>query len=61
MLDAELEGMSRLEQAAAFLAVLELRKAGDVRLEQAAPFAAIRVSRPESERSSTWRTAARSA
>ena len=61
MLDAELEGMSRLEQAAAFLAVLELRKAGDVRLEQAAPFAAIRVSRPESERSSTWSKAARSA
>ena len=60
-LDTELEGLSRLEQAAAFLAVLELRKAGDVRLEQAAPFAPIRVSRPESERSSTWRTAARSA
>jgi segregation and condensation protein A len=61
MLDAEIEGLSRLEQAAAFLAVLELRKAGDVRLDQAAPFAPIRVSRPERERSSTWRTAARSA
>ena len=57
MLDAELEGLSRLEQAAAFLALLELRKANEVRIEQAAPFAPIRVSRPDLERSSEWRTA----
>jgi segregation and condensation protein A len=57
MLDAELEGLSRLEQAAAFLALLELRKGNEVRLEQAAPFAPIRVSRLDIERSSTWRTA----
>jgi segregation and condensation protein A len=57
MLDAELDGLSRLEQAAAFLAVLELRKANEVRIEQAAPFAPIRVSRPDLERSSEWRTA----
>ena len=58
MLDAELDGLSRLEQAAAFLAVLELRKANEgLRIEQAAPFAPIRVSRPDLERSSEWRTA----
>jgi len=57
MLDAELEGLSRLEQAAAFLALLELRKGNEVRLEQAAPFAPIRVSRPDVERSTTWSTA----
>jgi segregation and condensation protein A len=60
MLDAELEGLSRLEQAAAFLAVLELCKGEEVRLEQAAPFAPIRVSRSDVERSTAWR-AARSA
>jgi segregation and condensation protein A len=57
MLDAELDGLSRLEQAAAFLALLELRKGNEVRIEQAAPFAPIRVSRPDAERSSEWRTA----
>jgi segregation and condensation protein A len=61
MLDAELDGLSRIEQAAAFLALLELRKANEVRLEQAAPFTPIRVSRPDSERSLAWRTTARSA
>jgi segregation and condensation protein A len=60
MLDAEIEGLSRLEQAAAFLAVLELCKGEEVRLEQAAPFAPIRVSRSDVERSTAWR-AARSA
>ncbi|HSI97652.1 MAG TPA: segregation/condensation protein A, partial [Gaiellaceae bacterium] len=43
--DAEVEGFSRIEQAVAFLALLELRKAGEVDLAQAAPFAPIRVSR----------------
>jgi segregation and condensation protein A len=57
MLDAELDGLSRLEQAAAFLAVLELRKADEIRLEQAAPFAPIRVSRPDVERSTAWSNA----
>ena len=46
-LDAEVEGMSRIEQAVAFLALLELRRSGEVALEQAAPFAPIRVSRAE--------------
>jgi chromatin segregation and condensation protein Rec8/ScpA/Scc1 (kleisin family) len=57
MLDAELEGLSRLEQAAAFLAVLELRKGNEVKIEQAAPFGPIRVSRLDIERSTEWRTA----
>ncbi len=56
VLDAELEGLSRLEQAAAFVALLELRKAGEARLEQAAPFAPIRVLRPDVERMSAWST-----
>src|SRR5262245_32080562 len=43
--DHEVAGLSRVEQAVAFLALLELRRAGEVSLEQAAPFAPIRVSR----------------
>ena len=42
-LDAELAGLPRLEQASAFLAVLELRKADEIAIEQAAPFAPIRI------------------
>ena len=55
-LDAEVEGMSRIEQAVAFLALLELRRSGEVGLEQAAPFAPIRVSRAEAvdERRGEW-------
>jgi segregation and condensation protein A len=48
-LDAEVEGMSRIEQAVAFLALLELRRGGEVALEQAAPFAPIRVRRAAAE------------
>jgi segregation and condensation protein A len=61
VLDTELEGLSRIEQAAAFLALLELRKAEEVRIEQAMPFAPIRVSRPDVERSAAWSPSARSA
>ena len=39
--------LSRAEQAVAFLALLELRRAGEVELAQAAPFAPIRVARVE--------------
>jgi segregation and condensation protein A len=61
-LDAELDGMTRIEQAVAFLAVLELRRAGEVALEQAAPFAPIRVRREtETERGAEWTASARSA
>lgn len=52
--DAEVGGLSRVEQAVAFLALLELRKAGEIALEQAAPFAPIRVRRAEPERSLAW-------
>ncbi len=56
-LDAEVDGMSRIEQAVAFLALLELRRGGEVALEQAAPFAPIRVRRAASaseERRPEW-------
>jgi segregation and condensation protein A len=43
--DQEAEGLTRIEQAVAFLALLELRKGGEIRIEQAAPFAPIRVHR----------------
>ena len=58
--DAEVEGLSRVEQAVAFLALLELRRTGAATLGQAAPFAPIRVVRAreesprEEERSRAW-------
>jgi segregation and condensation protein A len=45
--DSEVEGMTRVEQAVAFLALLELRKGGEIEISQAAPFAPIRVQRNE--------------
>jgi segregation and condensation protein A len=63
-LDSEVVGMSRIEQAVAFLALLELRRAGDATLEQAAPFGPIRVRRSEAvegERRPAWTGFARSA
>jgi segregation and condensation protein A len=51
----EVSGLSRAEQAVAFLALLELRKSGEVVLEQAAPFAPIGVGRPAvGEEVGTW-------
>jgi segregation and condensation protein A len=47
--EQEVAGLSRVEQAIAFLALLELRKGGEIRIEQAAPFAPIRIARPASE------------
>jgi segregation and condensation protein A len=41
--DTEVESLSRVEQAVAFLALLELRKAGEARLGQSAPFEPITV------------------
>jgi segregation and condensation protein A len=53
--EQEVEGLSRVEQAVAFLALLELRKGGEVLLEQAAPFAPIRILRADVEgRESPW-------
>ncbi len=52
--DGEVSGLPRIEQAVAFLALLELRKSGEVALAQTAPFAPIRVSRTERERMLAW-------
>ena len=55
--DTEVHQLTRVEQAVAFLALLELRKAGEVELSQAAPFAPIRVQRnadTKTERTSSW-------
>ena len=54
----EVRGLTRLEQASAFLAVLELRRSGELQLEQAAPFAPIRISRSEDNSLTDERTAA---
>src|SRR5262249_60840174 len=51
--DAELDGLSRSEQAVAFLALLELRRADEITISQAAPFAPIRVARVGEERPAT--------
>jgi segregation and condensation protein A len=45
--EAEVAGLSRVEQAVAFLALLELRKLDEIELEQAGPLAPIRVRRAE--------------
>jgi segregation and condensation protein A len=56
---AEVDGLTRLEQASAFLALLELRKSDEVTIEQAEVFGRIRVVRGE-QKERTW-TIARSA
>jgi len=57
--DAEVASLSRVDQAVAFLALLELRRANHISISQAAPFAPIRVARVEesaaaNERTSEW-------
>jgi segregation and condensation protein A len=52
--DREVDGMSRVDVAVAFLALLELRKQGEIAIAQAAPFAPIRISRAQDERSLSW-------
>jgi segregation and condensation protein A len=53
--DTEIAGLSRIEVAVAFLALLELRKSGEIALDQAAPFAPIRIFRVDDEREeSEW-------
>ena len=44
--DREIEGLSRVEQAVAFLALLELKKKGEATLRQTAPFEPIAVVAP---------------
>jgi len=51
--DQEVGALSRVEQAVAFLALLELRKANEVELSQPRPFAPIRVSTLR-ERRASW-------
>ena len=53
--DQEVEGLSRVEVAVAFLALLELRKQNELAIAQVAPFAPIRISRPDAERSLSWK------
>jgi segregation and condensation protein A len=55
--DRETAGLSRVEQAVALLALLELRKSGEVAIEQAAPFGPIRVSRDNPREEWTARSA----
>ncbi|HZR96650.1 MAG TPA: ScpA family protein [Gaiellaceae bacterium] len=52
--DQEVESLSRVEQAVAFLALLDLRRFGEVTIEQSGPFAPIRISRPDVEREASW-------
>jgi segregation and condensation protein A len=59
--EQEVVGLSRVEQAVAFLALLELRRAGEISLEQAAPFAPIRVSRAARNQEEVEAWSARSA
>jgi len=52
--DTEVQGLSRVEQAVAFLALLELARGQEVKLAQSAPFAPIRVSQADVERRPAW-------
>jgi segregation and condensation protein A len=52
--DQEVAGLSRVEVAVAFLALLELRKQNEIAIAQASPFAPIRISRADAERSLSW-------
>jgi segregation and condensation protein A len=52
--DQEVAGLERVEVAVAFLALLELRKQGEISIDQAAPFAPIRIARADVERTLSW-------
>jgi segregation and condensation protein A len=58
--DQEVGDLSRVEQAVAFLALLDLRRSGEITIEQSAPFAPIRIARigeeneNRDERTSAW-------
>jgi segregation and condensation protein A len=52
--DQEVAGLSRIEVAVAFLALLELTKQREIAISQAAAFAPIRISRAAEERSLSW-------
>jgi segregation and condensation protein A len=59
--DGEVAALSRVEQAVAFLALLELRKGGEVTLSQSAAFGPIRVAQASSSREEVSSWSARSA
>ena len=52
--DQEVTGLSRVEVAVAFLALLELRKQDEIAIAQAGSFAPIRISRADAERTLSW-------
>jgi chromatin segregation and condensation protein Rec8/ScpA/Scc1 (kleisin family) len=52
--DQEVGELSRIEQAVAFLALLDLRRSGEIKIEQAAPFAPIRIFQNDVEREASW-------
>ena len=52
--DQEVGSLPRIEQAVAFLALLDLRRSGEITIEQAAAFAPIRISRTDAEREESW-------
>ena len=52
--DQEVGSLSRIEQAVAFLALLDLRRSGEITIDQAAPFAPIRISQCDVEREASW-------
>jgi segregation and condensation protein A len=52
--EQEIGGLSRVEQAVAFLALLDLRRSGEIEIDQAAPFAPIRISRTDVESEGSW-------
>jgi segregation and condensation protein A len=47
--DREVAGLERIEVAVAFLALLELRKQGEITISQAEPFAPMRIARADVE------------
>jgi chromatin segregation and condensation protein Rec8/ScpA/Scc1 (kleisin family) len=47
--DAEVGSLPRVEQAVAFLALLELRRTDEITISQAEPFAPIRIARARQE------------
>jgi segregation and condensation protein A len=52
--DDAVAGLTRIEVAVAFVALLELRRSDEVAIEQAGPFAPIRISRADVERREPW-------
>ncbi len=52
--DEAVAGLTRVEVAVAFVALLELRRSDEVAIEQAGPFAPIRISRADVERREPW-------